>query len=597
MTAQLAPVPIFKAFDNNGFPLAFGQLSTYVAGTTTPQATYVDSTQTTQNTNPIQLNFRGECNLWLDPTKTYKFLLQDLFGNTIPGWPVDNIPGSAFVSASGSITIPANLIPTPTNTQTLGNPSFSWAQIYLGANAAPAYDSVSGNIGFYARTAAEIAASVTPTNYVYAPGDVRRYGADPTGVADSSTAFANAIASNSWVFDNVTNGGTYLINSALILKSILRISGVTKTIAGTTGKGTTIIVGSSVSNALLHATAFITDVEIDHITFTWANFTLAQAAIKFDSDARSIRIHDCAFIGSAVSSTQSIGINFVGGGTFTGDVSIYHNYITVVQVGIAFAGTCSTVRVTENEIYCNTAIPNSFGVNNVSSAGGGILIAFNTFESWNQAIQSTSGACRIIGNYFENDVTWDWNLGTSTNNYAALNTYTSTIHTNYLYNNTTANIVLDSGVGYFFDSGALNVYRGVIEQGRSVANGWFIVPTFSAGIFTGSGAMTWTVIAGNVATFEYEIVGNDASLNFFVSGTTIGGTPSTALQITLPVTATTRIRAPCSVINGNGTQGTGVMEILASSSTLKIYLDATQTTNWTAGASGGVSGQIKIRIA
>lgn len=195
MTAQLSPVPVAKFFDNNGAPLAFGLLTTYAAGTTTAQATYVDSTQTTQNNNPIQLNFRGECNLWLDPTKTYKFLLQDSQGNTIPGWPVDNIPGSSFVSASGSITIPANLIPTPTNTETLGTPSFSWAQIYLGANAAPAYDPVSGNIGYYARTAAEISAGVTPTNYAYSPVgpiDIRRYTNSIVldGTTDNTTAIS-----------------------------------------------------------------------------------------------------------------------------------------------------------------------------------------------------------------------------------------------------------------------------------------------------------------------------------------------------------------------------------------------------------------------
>ena len=45
----------------------------------------------------------------------------------------------------------------------------------------------------YARTAAEIAAGVTPTNYSYPPGDVRRYGGDPTGVNDSTAAVQNAL--------------------------------------------------------------------------------------------------------------------------------------------------------------------------------------------------------------------------------------------------------------------------------------------------------------------------------------------------------------------------------------------------------------------
>ena len=66
MTAQLAPAPVFRSWDNNGLPLFLGKLFTYAAGTTTLQATYTDSTQTTQNPNPVILNIRGEAFVWLN---------------------------------------------------------------------------------------------------------------------------------------------------------------------------------------------------------------------------------------------------------------------------------------------------------------------------------------------------------------------------------------------------------------------------------------------------------------------------------------------------------------------------------------------------
>lgn len=47
-------------------------------------------------------------------------------------------------------------------------------------------------IGDRIRTAAEIAAGVTPTNFAYIPGDVRRYGAVGNGSTDDAAAFANA---------------------------------------------------------------------------------------------------------------------------------------------------------------------------------------------------------------------------------------------------------------------------------------------------------------------------------------------------------------------------------------------------------------------
>ena len=113
MTVQLSPDPVFKAFDNNGEPLSGGLLYTYVAGTSTPQVTYTDSTQTTPNTNPIVLNARGEAPLWLNVSLLYKFLLTDSLGNTIPGWPVDNIypiqPGFP-PNANGQYTIPAAIV-------------------------------------------------------------------------------------------------------------------------------------------------------------------------------------------------------------------------------------------------------------------------------------------------------------------------------------------------------------------------------------------------------------------------------------------------------------------------------------------------------
>ncbi len=81
--ASLSPVFVQKFFDNNGNPLANGKVYTYQAGTSTPVATYTDSTGGTANTNPIILNARGECEIWLLPNVGYKFVLQDSLGNTI----------------------------------------------------------------------------------------------------------------------------------------------------------------------------------------------------------------------------------------------------------------------------------------------------------------------------------------------------------------------------------------------------------------------------------------------------------------------------------------------------------------------------------
>lgn len=102
---NLSPLPIQKFFDNNGRPMSGGKLFTYEAGTSTKVATYTDSTGGAQNTNPIILDFRGECRLWIDPQLSYKFVLSPPWDDdppTSPIWTVDNITAApqAFDNAA-----------------------------------------------------------------------------------------------------------------------------------------------------------------------------------------------------------------------------------------------------------------------------------------------------------------------------------------------------------------------------------------------------------------------------------------------------------------------------------------------------------------
>jgi len=85
---SLSPTPKLQFFDANGAPLAGGLLYTYEAGSTTPLASYTDSTGVSANTNPIVLDSRGEANVWLG-TESYKLALYTSTNVLI--WTVDNI--------------------------------------------------------------------------------------------------------------------------------------------------------------------------------------------------------------------------------------------------------------------------------------------------------------------------------------------------------------------------------------------------------------------------------------------------------------------------------------------------------------------------
>jgi hypothetical protein len=187
-TAQLSIPPIFRAYDNSGNPLAGGLLYTYAAGTTTPQATYPSQSEATPNPNPVVLNYRGEAAVWLDPGLSYKFLLQDQYGNTIPGYPVDNIQGTVSASVG-------NLIPLTGNTYYLGSASVGWANVYVGSPPIPVYNAVTNTIGSYGTTTAETAAGVTVVNSNYAPGIVDRYATNTTpGTTDMTAAMRAAMS-------------------------------------------------------------------------------------------------------------------------------------------------------------------------------------------------------------------------------------------------------------------------------------------------------------------------------------------------------------------------------------------------------------------
>lgn len=104
--------PIFSAFDNNGDPLNGGFVYSYSAGSSTPLATYPTLTDaansTNANSNPVQLNSRGEANIIIKGST--KLILKDALLNTI--WTVDNIADVTSNSFSEIVDVNGNPIIT-----------------------------------------------------------------------------------------------------------------------------------------------------------------------------------------------------------------------------------------------------------------------------------------------------------------------------------------------------------------------------------------------------------------------------------------------------------------------------------------------------
>lgn len=175
--------PFFRATDQQNAPIAGAFATFYKTGTSTLQPIWSEVTLSIALSNPIQADGNGVFPaIWLDDSlPPYKVVFQ---------YPDVNNPA-----------VPGAIIAGPNGTIDPYNSTFS--VIGLGILLNP-------------QTDAERLASVVPTNYNYLAGDVRRYGADPTGVNDSTTAINNALKSNSRVY---AIAGLYICSASLVLAS------------------------------------------------------------------------------------------------------------------------------------------------------------------------------------------------------------------------------------------------------------------------------------------------------------------------------------------------------------------------------------------
>jgi hypothetical protein len=107
MAVNLSPVGnAFQFFSNEGLPLAGGKLQTFQAGSTTPLATYTDSSGLVANTNPIILGTSGRPpeTIWLEAGFFYKFVLSD--ANDVVIQTYDNLYGIIDAQPPSATPIP-----------------------------------------------------------------------------------------------------------------------------------------------------------------------------------------------------------------------------------------------------------------------------------------------------------------------------------------------------------------------------------------------------------------------------------------------------------------------------------------------------------
>jgi hypothetical protein len=159
-----------------------GFINTYQAGTTTPLATYTTNAGNVANSNPIVLQSDGRApqEIWLIQGSAYKFVLSDALSNVIATY--DNIVG-----IDGSLrTDLAN-----SSNPALGDALIAVKRVLSGAIATTLHAWIEG------------------ISYV---NIVTEFGADPTGVADSTAAIQAALTASLAV---LVPPGTYKLTATL----------------------------------------------------------------------------------------------------------------------------------------------------------------------------------------------------------------------------------------------------------------------------------------------------------------------------------------------------------------------------------------------
>lgn len=462
---------------------------------------------------------------------------------------------------------------------------------------------------FYARSAVEIANGVVPTNLGSYYGALARYGADPTGAADSTAAFVAATKASADVFDDYPGGGLYKFNSEAVIASYpITIRGQARVQFGNQSfvKGTEFLLATAAGPgaACLRTNAFSFGLRLQNIGFAFQTYNTGQIGFRASQDLRAFTIENCEFQGSTTAGSNTIGMQFDGGSVYSGAGVIRDNYISACLIGIYLKGNCTTFKIYGNELYGNIG-----GV----ASGAGIQMDYPVTEP------------KILCNYFESFVNGIFSNGALLVQ-QCLNDFQVCTH-GFTWTKTSASIVGNQSVG---ESGNAGVYssndsdqnhlmgrlgwlntggtigstRGFTEGNgpgtdlRTFAMGYPQIPVFSAAIFTGLGSMTWTVSSGNVLTFEWILIGKTMTVFFTIFSSTVGGTPSNALQVTIPggFSAAAEVGAPITIQNNNAFSNNGIAQVVGGATVIQFFTTAAGSTPWTASANTGVQGSLTFPV-
>lgn len=161
--------------------------------------------------------------------------------------------------------------------------------------------------------------------------------------------------------------------------------------------------------------------------------------------------------------------------------------------------------------------------------------------------------------------------------------------------------MVTSGVTPVAPKGSLSYYYdGTQWQLLHHEQGPAIDVPFTAGDFTGNGAMTWTLDSADLSQFSYHLVGRFVTFQIAIASSTTGGTPNTNLRVLIPngwtISATQSIIGFARTQNNGGTVAAGFIQATDADNT-HILFKLMAAGNWANGTNNNAQqGQISFNI-
>ena len=110
--------------------------------------------------------------------------------------------------------------------------------------------------------------------------------------------------------------------------------------------------------------------------------------------------------------------------------------------------------------------------------------------------------------------------------------------------------------------------------------------------------MSWTVASGDLAVFDYRILGKEMLVNIIINTSTVGGTVNSPLKIKIPGGRSCARRAinPCHILD-NGTRLIAYFEVDPAGDATQINVSKADGSNWTLSTDNTyVRGQLTIPL-